>query len=165
VTLARDFTEASRGLLHDGVARPHLSRECLGDQGLLGREVAVQGGRAYPGTAGDLPHRDVQAFGGEQRAGRVEDELAVIPGIGAQAGERPGRLRRHHRQKSMSFATFSTDTVPAADRRAAIAELLAAASRGELRAAVHEVLPLEQAVVAHQKMEAGEVFGRIVLVP
>jgi NADPH2:quinone reductase len=68
-------------------------------------------------------------------------------------------------QKSMSFATFSTDTVPAADRRAVIAELLAAASRGELRAVVHEVLPLEQAAVAHQKMEAGEVFGRIVLVP
>jgi NADPH:quinone reductase len=30
---------------------------------------------------------------------------------------------------------------------------------------VHELLPLEQAVLAHQKMEAGEVFGRIVLVP
>jgi NAD(P)-dependent dehydrogenase (short-subunit alcohol dehydrogenase family) len=27
------------------------------------------------------------------------------------------------------------------------------------------LLPLEQAIVAHQKMEAGEVFGRIVLVP
>jgi NADPH:quinone reductase len=30
---------------------------------------------------------------------------------------------------------------------------------------VHEVLPPEQAVLAHQKMDAGEVFGRIVLVP
>ena len=30
---------------------------------------------------------------------------------------------------------------------------------------VHELLPLEQAVLAHQKMDAGEVFGRIVLVP
>ena len=29
---------------------------------------------------------------------------------------------------------------------------------------VHEVLPLEQAMLAHQKMDAGEVFGRIVLV-
>ena len=28
-----------------------------------------------------------------------------------------------------------------------------------------EVLPLEQAVLAHQKMDGGEVFGRIVLVP
>ena len=68
-------------------------------------------------------------------------------------------------QKSMSFATFSTDTVAASDRRAATAELFAAAGRGELHSVVHERLPLEQAVLAHQKMDAGEVFGRIVLVP
>jgi NADPH:quinone reductase-like Zn-dependent oxidoreductase len=68
-------------------------------------------------------------------------------------------------QRSMSFATFSTDTVAEPDRRAAIAELFAAAGRGELQSVVHEVLPLEQAVLAHRKMEAGEVFGRIVLVP
>ncbi len=30
---------------------------------------------------------------------------------------------------------------------------------------LHELLPLEQAVLAHQKMDAGEVFGRIVLAP
>jgi hypothetical protein len=30
---------------------------------------------------------------------------------------------------------------------------------------LHEVLPLERAVLAHQKMQAGEVFGRIVLTP
>jgi NADPH:quinone reductase len=30
---------------------------------------------------------------------------------------------------------------------------------------VHEQLSLEQAVLAHQKMDAGEVFGRIVLAP
>jgi len=42
---------------------------------------------------------------------------------------------------------------------------LFAASRGELHAVVHELLPLEQAALAHQKMEAGEVFGRIELAP
>jgi NADPH:quinone reductase len=68
-------------------------------------------------------------------------------------------------QRSLSFATFSANTVTDAERRAATAELLAAAGRGELRSVVHEVLPLEQAVLAHQKMDAGEVFGRIVLVP
>lgn len=68
-------------------------------------------------------------------------------------------------QKSMSFATFSTDTVPAAGRRAAIGGLFAAAARGELRAVIHEALPLGEAVAAHQKMDAGEVFGRIVLIP
>ena len=68
-------------------------------------------------------------------------------------------------QKSMSFATFSANTVPQADRRGATAEVFAAAIRGELDSVVHEVLPLEQAVLAHQKMDAGGVFGRIVLVP
>jgi NADPH:quinone reductase len=68
-------------------------------------------------------------------------------------------------QKSLSFATFSTDTVPAPDRRAVRTSQFAAASRGELQMVVHEVLSLEQAVLAHQKMDAGEVFGRIVLVP
>ena len=68
-------------------------------------------------------------------------------------------------QKSMSFATFSTDTVPGPDRTAATAGLFADASRGEFHAVVHELLPLDQAVLAHQKMEAGEVFGRIVLTP
>jgi NADPH:quinone reductase len=68
-------------------------------------------------------------------------------------------------QKSMSFATFSGNTVPEADRRAKTAEVFAAAVRGELRSVVHELLPLEQAVLAHRKMAAGEVFGRIVLAP
>ena len=66
-------------------------------------------------------------------------------------------------QKSLSFATFSTNTVPEPGRRTAIADLLAAATRGELRAVVHEQLPLKEAVLAHRKMESGEVFGRIVL--
>ena len=49
--------------------------------------------------------------------------------------------------KSLSFATFSTDTVPAPDRRAVRTEQFEAASRGELQMVVHEVLPLEQAVL------------------
>jgi NADPH:quinone reductase len=68
-------------------------------------------------------------------------------------------------QKSLSFATFSADTVSWPDRRAAVAGLFAAAGRGELHAVVHGQLPLEQAALAHQQMDAGEVFGRIVLTP
>jgi NADPH:quinone reductase-like Zn-dependent oxidoreductase len=68
-------------------------------------------------------------------------------------------------QRSLSFATFSTNTVPEAEQQAAVAELFAVGARGELASVVHEVLPLEAAVLAHQKMDAGEVFGRIVLVP
>jgi NADPH:quinone reductase len=88
--------------------------------------------------------------------------------VGVVAGQPPADFAREMFaafQKSMSFATFSTDTVPQSDRRAAIAELFADAIRGELHPVVHEVLPLEQATLAHHKMAAGEVFGRIVLVP
>jgi NADPH2:quinone reductase len=88
--------------------------------------------------------------------------------VGAVAGDPPADFAMKMFaafQKSLSFATFSTNTVPESDRRAATAELFAAAGRGELAAVVHEVLPLEQAVLAHRKMAAGEVFGRIVLVP
>ncbi|KZB82983.1 zinc-binding dehydrogenase [Amycolatopsis regifaucium] len=68
-------------------------------------------------------------------------------------------------RKSLSFGAFSADSVPETERRAASAAQFAAAARGELRAVVHELLPLEEAVLAHRKMDDGEVFGRIVLAP
>ncbi|MEU5088821.1 zinc-binding dehydrogenase [Streptomyces sp. NPDC021356] len=68
-------------------------------------------------------------------------------------------------RKSLSFAAFSLDTVPGPDRQAVRSSQFAAAARGDLRTAVHEVLPLDQAASAHRAMDAGEVFGRIVLVP
>jgi NADPH:quinone reductase len=68
-------------------------------------------------------------------------------------------------QKSLSFAMFSANPETVPDRWALTGELFAAAVRGELRAVVHEVLGLDKAVLAHQKMAAGEVFGRLVLTP
>lgn len=68
-------------------------------------------------------------------------------------------------QQSRSFATFSLDSVPAAVRDAVRADLFAAAIRGEIHPVVHEVLRLEQAAEAHRQMDAGTVFGRIVLIP
>ncbi len=88
--------------------------------------------------------------------------------VGVVAGEPPADFAMAMFaafQRSLSFATFSTNTVPEADRRAVRADLFAAAARGELQPVVHEVLPLERAALAHQKMDAGEVFGRIVLTP
>ena len=68
-------------------------------------------------------------------------------------------------QQSRSFATFSLDSVPTAERDAVRADLFAAAARGELHAVVHDVLRLDEAADAHREMDAGTVFGRIVLVP
>lgn len=66
-------------------------------------------------------------------------------------------------QRSLSFATFSLDTVPTADRYGQVADQLAATARGELSAVVHEVLPLHAAARAHAMIDAGEVFGRVAL--
>lgn len=68
-------------------------------------------------------------------------------------------------QKSLSFATFSANTVPGTERNATTAALFASAARGELDMVVREVLPLEQAVLAHKKMETSEAFGRLLLAP
>lgn len=89
--------------------------------------------------------------------------LVAVGAVGGQPPADFGTRLMAAFQKSMSFATFSAATVPAAARRAVRVEQFAAADRGELQTVVHEVLPLEQSVVAHQKMDAGEVFGRIVL--
>jgi NADPH:quinone reductase-like Zn-dependent oxidoreductase len=88
--------------------------------------------------------------------------------VGAVAGFPPadfgGRLLSAF-QQSRSVATFSLDSVPVPARDAVRAEQFAAAARGELHAVVHEVLPLAQAAEAHQQMDDGTVFGRVVLVP
>ncbi|KAF3463441.1 zinc-dependent alcohol dehydrogenase family protein [Streptomyces sp. Tu 3180] len=68
-------------------------------------------------------------------------------------------------RRSLSFAAFSSDTVPGPDRQAVRASQFADAAHGDLRTVVHEVLPLDQAVRAHRAMDAGKVFGRVVLVP
>ncbi len=68
-------------------------------------------------------------------------------------------------RRSLSFATFSSDSVPGAERRAVRASQFDDAVQGDLRTVVHEVLPLRQAALAHHAMDAGTVFGRIVLTP
>ncbi|MEU7694712.1 zinc-binding dehydrogenase [Microbispora hainanensis] len=91
--------------------------------------------------------------------------LVVVGVVGGQPPADFGTTMMAAFRKSLSFATFSADTVAASDRRAVRIEQFAAAGRDALHAVVHEVLPLEQAVLAHRKMDAGEVFGRIVLTP
>ncbi|MFB7501581.1 zinc-binding dehydrogenase [Streptomyces sp. NPDC056161] len=88
--------------------------------------------------------------------------------VGAVAGLPPadfGMRMMTDFQKSLSFSAFSAATVTAPDRNAVRSEQFAAAARGEIQTVVHELLPLDQAADAHRKMDAGEVFGRIVLTP
>jgi NADPH:quinone reductase-like Zn-dependent oxidoreductase len=91
--------------------------------------------------------------------------LVVVGAVGGQPPTDFGTRLMAAFQRSLSFATFSAATVAEPARRTVRTEQFAAAGRGELRTVVHEVLPLEQAVLAHRRMDAGEVFGRIVLTP
>ncbi|MFF2555263.1 zinc-binding dehydrogenase [Nocardia sp. NPDC058058] len=88
--------------------------------------------------------------------------------VGVIGGEPPAdfgmRLIENFR-KSLSFATFSADTVPGPDRSAVRAAQFTDAAHGVLRTIVHKTMPLDQAVLAHTEMDAGQVLGRIVLVP
>jgi len=88
--------------------------------------------------------------------------------VGAVAGDPPadfGMRLFADFQQSLSFATFSSNAVPDAERRAETANLFAAAVRGEVRPVVQAVLPLEHATSAHRDMAEGKVFGRFVLTP
>jgi NADPH:quinone reductase and related Zn-dependent oxidoreductases len=68
-------------------------------------------------------------------------------------------------QKSLTFSTFSANTVSELNRRETAVHLFELASKGELEIMIHEVLPLDQAVLAHQKLERSEAFGRLLLSP
>ncbi len=68
-------------------------------------------------------------------------------------------------QKSLSYATFSANTVSDDVRRATTTNQFTAAARGALEAVVHAVIPLDEAIRAHRMMETSEAFGKIVLRP
>lgn len=89
--------------------------------------------------------------------------MAVVGMVGGPPPSDFGMTMMAAFQKSPSFSTFSAATVSEADRSTVRSRHFTEAAQGELRTVVHEVLPLEQAVLAHRKMDAGEVFGRIVL--
>jgi NADPH:quinone reductase len=88
--------------------------------------------------------------------------------VGAVAGMPPadfGAALLRSFQRSLTVGTLSLDTVPRDELRTARIAQFDAAARGELHAVVDDVLALDQAAEAHRRMDAGEVFGRIVLTP
>lgn len=122
--------------------------------------------------AGDQPPTDfdviLDVIGGPALPSFI-DRLADngrLVSVGVVGGHPPadfGMTLMSSFQRSRSFATFSLNTVPVPERNRVRAAQFAAAARGELRAVVHDVRPLAEAAEAHRRMDAGEVFGRIVL--
>jgi len=166
-----------------------LVRGAAGGIGIMAVQLAARGGAGAIAVTTSSPERgerlrdlgatEVRGRDGEG-AGGFDVILDIVAGpdlpsffgklnpngrlvaVGVMGGYPPadfGKELLADFRKSLSFATFSADTVPMADRSAATADLLA----GGLRAVVHEVLPLEEAEAAHRKLDAGEVFGRLAL--
>ncbi|GAB3164865.1 zinc-binding dehydrogenase [Amycolatopsis stemonae] len=194
VTLGSSGAVAHFGLRHARFAPGEsvLVRGAAGGLGIMTVQLAARGGAGAIAVTTSSPERGelLRKLGATHvvdRAGKGSDDtydviVDVVAGpglpsffarlkpngrfvtVGAVAGEPPadfGAELFSAFRKSLSFATFSADTVPEADRRAVIADLLGSG----LTAVVHEVLPLEEAVLAHRKLLDGEVFGRLVLTP
>jgi NADPH:quinone reductase-like Zn-dependent oxidoreductase len=128
--------------------------------------------RAGAGPAGSPESFDVviDIIGGMDLP-RFIDRLAPngrLVAVGIVGGNPPAdfgvALMRAFR-RSVSWGSLSLDTVPRAALARVRFEQFTAAARGELHAVVQDVLPLAEAAEAHRRMDAGEVFGRIVLVP
>ncbi|KUL32000.1 zinc-binding dehydrogenase [Actinoplanes awajinensis] len=134
----------------------------LGATQVLDRSGSVSDGSAYDVIIDVVAGADLPSFFDRLNPG---GRLVAVGAVGGQPPADFGARLMAAFQKSMSFATFSAATVPENDRRRVRAEQFAAAARGELRTVVHEVMPLTSAALAHRAMDAGTVFGRIVLTP
>ncbi|WP_326566251.1 zinc-binding dehydrogenase [Amycolatopsis rhabdoformis] len=169
-----------------------LVRGAAGSIGVSAIQLAVRdGAKAVAVTTSSAERGErLKALGATQvldRAGTGDDQYDVI--IDLIAGEHlPGffdKLNRNGRlvvvgivggmppadfgmklmqdfRRSLSFVTFSADTVSPEAMRTVREEQFRSK---DFKAVVHEVLKLDEAALAHQKMDDGEVFGRIVLKP
>jgi NADPH:quinone reductase len=66
-------------------------------------------------------------------------------------------------KKSLTLSMFTLYSVPQEEGVKAMKELFELTLQGRLKPIIHESLPLASAAVAHFKLEAGEVFGKLVL--
>ena len=68
-------------------------------------------------------------------------------------------------QKSLSFSTFSANTVPDDEKNRVYADILEMAGRGAIDPVIHDQFPFDQAVASHELLETSYAFGRMVLTP
>jgi NADPH2:quinone reductase len=91
----------------------------------------------------------------------VNGRLVLIGVIDGPPTELTPTLMRNF-QRSSTLSTLSLNTIPAVERDRVRADFFA---NGRLHAVVDDVLSLGRAAQAHQRMDDGRVFGRIVLTP
>lgn len=67
-------------------------------------------------------------------------------------------------QKSLTFSCLSLDSISPDDIRENLSSLLAMVKMKKLEPLVAALFPLEEASMAHQSLEAGDLFGKVVLI-
>ncbi|EYF04508.1 quinone oxidoreductase family protein [Chondromyces apiculatus] len=68
-------------------------------------------------------------------------------------------------QRSLTLSTLSLNSVDAPRLAAALQEVFALVAAGHLKPVIEATLPLAEAAAAHARLESGQVFGKLVLVP
>ncbi|WP_371402866.1 zinc-dependent alcohol dehydrogenase family protein [Kribbella sp. NBC_00662] len=134
----------------------------LGATHVLDRSGAGDAPPAYDVIIDIVGGPDLPKFLGKLKP---NGRLVLVGVVGGQPPADFGTTLMAAFRNSLTFSTFSADTVPSERRRTVRAQQFAAAARGDLPTVVHEQLPLDDVVPAHRKIDAGEVFGRIVLIP
>jgi NADPH:quinone reductase-like Zn-dependent oxidoreductase len=134
----------------------------LGATHVLDRSGAGDAPPAYDVIIDIVGGPDLPKFLGKLKP---NGRLVLVGVVGGQPPADFGTTLMATFRNSLTFSTFSADTVPSEQRRTVRAQQFAAAARGDLPTVVHEQLPLDDVVPAHRKIDAGEVFGRIVLIP
>ncbi|MFE2378328.1 zinc-binding alcohol dehydrogenase family protein [Streptomyces sp. NPDC059398] len=76
-----------------------------------------------------------------------------------------GKALLQHYHRSPTFIAFSLGSLPGAEIAPHAEALFEAAAAGRLRGVIHEALPMAQVRRAHELVEGGGLFGKVVLVP
>lgn len=94
---------------------------------------------------------------------RAEGRYVICGAAGGRPEPDFGMSLFQWASRSLSIAFQSLDSVPLADLNAAAEAIFETAARGELSSLIDQTYPLEDARLAHQRLDEGSVFGRLVL--
>jgi NADPH2:quinone reductase len=135
----------------------------------LGAErVVVTSQDDLPGAVGDLQPTVVIDPLGDGFTPAAVAALAPFGRLalyGTSAGPRADVDLRTLYRKSIQLLTYSGTIEPEDRIRRALASMLEALGRGELRVPIDEALPLEAAAEAHRRIRERRVRGKLLLAP
>ncbi|MEO3786042.1 zinc-binding dehydrogenase [Actinocorallia sp. B10E7] len=167
-----------------------LVRGASGGVGLMAAQVAAHLGAAVTASTRSAAHAGrLSELGFSTRDDEdASYDVIVDPVAGPDLGRHLGRLRANGRyvlcgaaggppapdfaadlvglfQSSPSLLMFSLSSVDPARLRSGLETVFDLAARGALRGIAEEVIPLAQASLAHERLESGAAFGKVILRP